>query len=34
MNREELIAEILRILEMATERELKMVLQYIKVIEK
>jgi hypothetical protein len=34
MGKEELIAEILRILEIATERELKMVLQYIKVIEK
>lgn len=34
MTKEELLAEIMRILELATERELRMVFQYIKAIEK
>ena len=34
MSREALIAEIMRILEKATEQELRRVLQYIRAIEK
>lgn len=34
MNKEALIAEIMRILEMATDQELRRVLQYIRAIEK
>lgn len=34
MNREALLAEIMRILEKATDQELRRVLQYIRAIEK
>ena len=34
MDKEALIAEIMRILEMATDQELRRVLQYIRAIEK